>query len=96
MNTKDEYIRKMHAKLDELNAEIDALSAKAGGVTADVMKEYHEQIETLKAKQVVSRQKMEELHNAGGNAWEDLKSGIDLAWNAMNEALDSARSRFKK
>lgn len=96
MNTRDEYIRKMHAKLDELNAEIDALAAKAGEVTADVMKEYHEQIDTVKMKQTVARQKMEELQNAGGSAWEDMKSGIDLAWSAINEALDSARSRFKK
>jgi hypothetical protein len=40
MNSRDEYIRKMQAKLEEWNAEIDALSAKAGEVTADVKKEY--------------------------------------------------------
>ena len=95
MSTRDEYIRKMHAKLDELNAEIDLLTTKAGGVTADVMQEYREQIESLKAKQGVARQKMEELQHAGGSAWEDMKSGIDLAWTAIGEAIDSARSRFR-
>jgi uncharacterized coiled-coil DUF342 family protein len=95
MSTRDEYIRKMQAKLEEWNAEIDALTAKAGEVSADVTKEYHEQIDTLKAKQAVARQKIEELQQAGESAWVDLKSGIELAWTAMGEAIDSARSRFR-
>jgi hypothetical protein len=32
---------------------------------------------------------------SGGSAWEDLKSGIELVWTAMGEAIDSAKSRFK-
>ncbi len=95
MSSRDEYIRKMQAKLDEWNAEIDTLAAKGSEVTADVKKEYHAQIESLKAKQVVARQKIEELQQAGESAWGDLKSGADLAWTAIGEAIDSARSRFK-
>ncbi len=95
MKTKEEYVRMLHVKMDEMSAEIDALTAKAGGVAADVRQEYHEQIEILKAKQTVARQKMEELQHAGGGAWEDMKSGVDLAWTAIGEAIDSARNRFK-
>ena len=95
MNSREEYIRKMQAKLEEWNAEIDTLSIKAGKVTADVKNEYNEQIESLKAKQVVARKKIEEIQQAGDSAWRDLKSGIELAWTAMGEAIDSAKSRFK-
>ena len=95
MSSRDEYIRRMQAKLEEWNAEIDTLTTKAGKVTADVTNEYNEQIESLKAKQAAARLKIEELQLAGESAWEDLKSGIELAWNAMGEAIDSARSRFK-
>ena len=95
MNTRDEYVRKMQAKLDEWNAEIDTLAAKANEAAADVRSEYHEQIEHLKAKQVVARHRIEELQQAGEGAWGDLKSGVELAWNAMGDAIDSARSRFK-
>jgi hypothetical protein len=95
MNSRDEYVRKMQAKLEEWNAEIDTLTAKAGKVTADVRNEYSEQIAGLKAKQAAARQKIEGLQHSGEHAWEDLKSGIDRAWTAMGEAIDSARSRFK-
>ena len=95
MSSRDEYIHKMQTKLEEWNSEIDTLTAKAGEVRADVTKEYHEQIETVKAKLAVAQQKIDELQQAGESAWVDLKSGIELAWTAMGEAIDSARSRFK-
>lgn len=95
MSSRDEYIRKMQAKLEEWNTEIDTLTAKAVDVTADVKNEYNEQIESLKTKQAAARQKIEELQQAGESAWEDLKSGIELAWTAIGEAIDSARSRFR-
>jgi hypothetical protein len=95
MNGKAQYVRKMQAKLDEWNAEIDALATRAGRATAELKIEYAEQIEALKAKQTVARQKLAEMQQAGESAWEDLKAGIETAWNAMGEAVDSARSRFR-
>ena len=95
MSTRDEYVRKLQAKLEEWNADIDKLSAKAGEVKAELRHDYAEQLEALKAKQAVARQKFEELQKSGGGAWEDLKAGIELAWSAVGEAIDSAKSRFK-
>lgn len=96
MNSRDEYIRKMQAKLDEWNSDIDSLTAKASEVSADVRSEYNEQIALLKAKQATARQKIEELQQAGESAWGDMKAGIELAWTALGEAIDSARFRFKQ
>lgn len=95
MNTRDEYVKKLQVKLEEWNADIDKLSAKAGEVKAELRHDYAEQLEVVKAKQAVARQKFEELQKSGGSAWEDLKAGIELAWAAVGEAIDSAKSRFK-
>jgi outer membrane murein-binding lipoprotein Lpp len=95
MSNREEYIRKMQAKLEEWNTEISTLNAKASGVKSDVKNEYYEQIESLKAKQATARQTIEELQQAGESAWADLKLGIGLSWSAMGEAFDSAKSRFK-
>lgn len=94
MSTRDQYVRNLQAKLDTWNADIDTLSAKADKVTADLKTEYGEQIEALKAKQAVAKQKLGELQLSGDCAWEDLKSGIDLALTAMGKAIETARSRF--
>ena len=95
MSNRDEFIRKMQEKLGEWNAEIDRLTVKAGEASADVKKEIDEQIASLKAKQSDARQKIEELQHSGEHALEDLKTGVELAWSALGEAIDSARSRFK-
>ena len=95
MSKRDEYVRKLQEKLGKWNAEIDALAARAAEAKAGARSEYMEQIEALKAKQAVAREKIEELQQSGESAWEDLKSGVELAWTALGEAIDSARSRFK-
>lgn len=94
MSEKDAYVQKLHAKIDEWSANIDKLAAQANQVEADSRIEYHKQIETLKRKQDEIKNKLNEMRGSGDEAWNDLKSGIDLAWEAMNEAIKSARSRF--
>ena len=95
MSSRDEYVRKMQAKLEEWNSDIDTLAAKAGEVSGDLKTEYNEQIAALKVKQAAAREKIEEMQKSGESAWKDLKAGIDLAWTAIGEAVDSAKSRFK-
>jgi len=95
MKSRDEYVHKMQAKLDEWNTEIDRLSKLADKAAEDAKNEYKEQIETLKSRQEAASIRMEALKHAGESAWEDLKSGAEMAWTALGEAIDSARSRFR-
>ena len=95
MSTKDEYIRKMHSRLDQLNNEIDVLTAKVSHVEEKVRAEYRQQIDVLRSKRDDAQKRMNELQQTGESAWEDMKAGVELAWEAIGEALDSAKSRFK-
>jgi uncharacterized protein YydD (DUF2326 family) len=95
MNSRDEYVRRMQGKLDEWNAEIDALGKKADRAKAELKVEYLEQIVALRERQTAARHKLADLKSAGELAWEDLKAGIEVAWGAMGEAVDTARSRFR-
>lgn len=95
MKNKEAYIQKLHTKIDEWNADINRLKAKADQVEADSKIEYEKQIQALKSKRDEIEKKVSEISRAGENAWEDLKAGVDLAWEAMSEAIKSATSRFK-
>jgi len=95
MKSKEEYVRAMQAKLDEWNADIDMLTARAAELSEEARVEVSAQIVALKEKQAVARQKIEELQKSGESAWQDLKSGLELAWSAIGEAVDSAKSRFR-
>jgi uncharacterized coiled-coil DUF342 family protein len=95
MKNKDAYVQKLHAKIDEWNADIDKLKAKADQLEADSRIEYQKQIEALKTKRNEIEKKLSELSHAGEGALDDLKSGIDLAREAMNEGIKSAMARFR-
>jgi len=95
MKTKEAYIQKLHAKIDEWNADIDKLKAKADQVEADSKIEYQKQIKVLKTKRDEIEKKVFEISRSSENAWEDLKAGVDLAREAMSEAIKSATSRLR-
>lgn len=91
---RDAYVQKMKAKLDEWNAEIAKLEAKARQKEAGTRGDIHQRIDALKAKQKTVADDLDRLRRRGEDAWEDLKAGLDSAADAMGEALKSARSRF--
>jgi len=93
-DTRDAYVEKMKAKLDEWNADIAKLEAKARQKEADAQKRYQERIASLKEKRKAVEEELDKLRRAGSDAWEDLKAGFEMAADSLGEALRSARSRF--
>jgi chromosome segregation ATPase len=94
MSKKEAYEKKLEAQLQEWKTDIDKMKAKADKADAEAKLEYYKQIEDLRTKQEAAQKKLTELKAAGESAWEDLKSGIDLAWTSLGESIKSARSRF--
>ncbi len=94
MSMKDAYQKKLQAKLEEWNADIEKLQAKADAAEADAQLDYYKEIEDLRAKQEAAGKKLDELKSAGDDTWEDVKAGIDNAWESLSSAIKSAKSRF--
>jgi len=95
MSTRDAYVEKFKAELDQWNADIDKLEAKARAAEADSKINYQKHLEELRARRDKAREKLEQVQSAGDEAWDDLKSGADEAWNAARDAVRSAMQRFQ-
>jgi uncharacterized coiled-coil DUF342 family protein len=95
MTDKGAYVKKLDAKLDEWNAEIDRLKAKADMAGAESRLEFQKEIEKLEKSRAEAEEKLADLRQAGEGAWKDLKSGVQGAWNSMEDAVKSVRSKFK-
>lgn len=95
MGMKEAYQKKLQAELDEWNAEIEQLKAKADKTEAESQLEYYKKIEELRTMQDEARSKLTELEQASDKAWEDVKAGLDSAWDSLRNAMRSARERFK-
>lgn len=95
MTRQEAYEKKIEAQLKEWKTEIDKLKAKVEKAEADTQIKYHEQIEDIKVKQEAARKKLAELKEAGEDASEDLRIGLDKALKSLGGAVESAISRFK-
>ena len=92
---REAYVKKMKAKLDEWNADISKLEAKAKYAEAEAQGQYQEQVEALKKQRQSAEQKLDKIRRAGADAWEDLRAGLENASDSLSEALRSAQSRFR-
>jgi uncharacterized coiled-coil DUF342 family protein len=95
MGMKQVYQQKMDARLREWQAKIDELKARADQAGAEQKLEYYEQIESLRARQQKAREQLDELRSAGEDAWEDVKAGVELAWQDLQDAFQRAAAKFK-
>ena len=89
------FEEKLDAQLEEWNAQIALLKAKADKAKAEAKIEYYKTIEALQHKQDETRTKLHELKTAGDEAWEDLKTGAEKAWTEVKTAFHLAASKFK-
>ena len=94
MEKRDAYQQKLQAQLDEWSADIDKLKAKTNKASAQAQIEHKEQIADLQSKREDAVKKMQQLQQAGEDSWEEMRSGLEAAWNDLAVAVKSARSKF--
>jgi chromosome segregation ATPase len=95
MEKRDAYVKKMQAKMDEWNAQIDKLAAKAQQAKADTKIAYEEDMEDLRAKRKNLQDKIEKMQKSSDDAWGDFKAGVEAAWESLDAGVKSAAERFK-
>ena len=83
-------------RLAEYKKEIDQLQAKAERLGEDGKAKDQQQLTTLRQKRDEVSKKLKELGSSGGNAWEQLKSGIGAAMEDLGNAYKKAAAEFNK
>jgi predicted nucleic acid-binding Zn-ribbon protein len=96
MSSREEYVQKMKAQLDQWNAEVAKWEEKSKSAQAEMKAEYEKQLETLRSRRDEAMYQMHQVSAASTEAWMDMMKGADAAWKAMGEAFLKARSHFEK
>ena len=73
------YEEKIDAQLEEWNAQIALLKARADKAKAEAKIEYNETIETLQRRRDEAKAKLHELKTAGDEAWDEVKTAFRFA-----------------
>jgi Skp family chaperone for outer membrane proteins len=76
---KDEYVAQTQKAVDEAKAETDKLKASAKNARAGAKRKLQRQIRGMERRWALAERKLSELKSASGEAWKDLRSGVDKA-----------------
>ncbi|HKJ60636.1 MAG TPA: hypothetical protein VKA94_01380 [Hyphomicrobiales bacterium] len=76
MNERKLYQQKMQAQLDEWNAEVDNLKAKASGAKADVQLGLNKQIKALEGEIEDGKAKLAEIADASEEVWDSMRNAL--------------------
>ncbi len=94
-NAKHRFEQELEARLKDWDARLEELKARARGANAEVCAEFEVQLEALAGDRALAQEKLQELHQHGQWAWEDLKDGAEKAWSELREAIEHSASCFK-
>lgn len=96
MDDKEAFEKKHEAKIEEMNAEIDRLKAKAKQSEADSQIKYEEKIKELEALKDKAEERLEGLKKSSKDAWTDVSKGLESATQSLATAIRAASKEFKK
>lgn len=95
MSMKDAYRQKMEAQIEEQRARLELFKAQAKKVIADGKIMAYEELADADGKLEAARSKLKELGGASGAAYEELRSGVEHAWNDLSAACKRAAGKIK-
>jgi len=95
MSTRDAYVQKLKAQIDDWNADISKLEAKAGQAAADVRIKYEQSLDSLRAERDKADEKIEQIQESSDDAWEEFQAGAEDLWGRTKAAFAAAKAEFE-
>lgn len=87
MDDKELYQQKMQSQLDEWNADLDKLKAKAAGASADAQLQLNQQVEALQPYVDQAKAKLAALGDATEDGWDAGKQSLESAWGSLKAKI---------
>lgn len=93
MTTKNVYIEAMKAQLDELNANMNKLDARATEAKADARDAYLEEMRKLRHQSKLAGAKLDELKAATEDTWDNMVKEADKVRAAFVHSFSYFKSQ---
>lgn len=94
MNKRHEYLEKLKAQLEEWEYDIDRLEARLEDAQGEARIKMDKAIADLKSRQKDVQAKLKKMEEAAEDAWQDVKDGLELAWDSLKLGFLAAKSEF--
>lgn len=91
---RNAYQKKVEAELEELEARISLLIAKAKKASAEARIEAKNQMKRVKTRYEEAERKIQDLQSDSKVAWEEVKTGVDEAIRELRDSIEDAIAQF--
>lgn len=93
-DSKDAYVAKAQAEMDEANAKLAKLRTEAQTAAADTRAQIDAKVAELEKQRDAAGERLTELKNATGDAWRDLAAGVSKAVGDLKDSATDAAKRY--
>jgi hypothetical protein len=91
MDKREKHQNRHKAQLRELEADVDNLRAFAKKTSADAKAGYKERMSLLERKLDTARTKVADLRQSSGDAWTELRAGVEHSVSEVKSEITDAR-----
>lgn len=96
MNKKKEYEARVREKLNELEAEIDALRDHVKAMEAELLPEHEEHFQRLHNLEAATKAKFQELVESSEEAYESLQDKLEDYWASLGREVRAFDQKVKE
>jgi chromosome segregation ATPase len=94
MMNREQTVATLKHKLDQWNSDIDTLDRKVESFADDRRKEAKQTMQQLREQRDAARASLERLTKANDDAFGDLRTGVEKAWDTLSKSIEGARQRY--
>ncbi len=95
MHTKDEYLAKLKAQLDEWETDLAHLRDKAADASEDVKEKLEEQMTELKTKWDEGAARRQHIQEAADDKWDEIRDEAEEKWAEVKVSVKDSIERIK-
>lgn len=92
---KDEAVAYGRKLVRQTDREISSLERKASKAKGEIKAQFQADVKELKAKRKDASQKLDEMGEATGAAWDEAKNGFADAWKDLQGSYEKAVKKLK-
>ena len=96
MSKENLNVQSIKEKITSINHDIDDFQKKAEKLPGEINSEVTVIINDLKARRSNLEEKIKNIKETTDSAYQDVQVGVQMAWEDLRSAYDSAKERFKK
>jgi hypothetical protein len=91
---KEEFQKRLAARLKDLDAEIAELREKGRALKDQAKEDWDRKMSDLEAKRHAARAKLAEIGESSADTWKDIQKGAQSAWKDLDKAFREAAREF--